>query len=274
MAASVFGSRLDLLVRLFDTTTGALVNENIVFFRKNDQMIRPEMRGTGTYVFINTGRENFLMRIEAKGFDEVETEVDYEALDDHLPALDVFLMPSESTFQRERFFSFSGTLPFLEAIEAVNLSRPVCTLNEYDPKKQILSFFGVNGGKVRLDSVWYGLLNADKTGYEKIRVTDQTSPTSVKLNTPLKEEVTSNLPVMRILFGRVGEDGTYLLRVRNDGGGQVYLVRCVSGDREWFQTVDMNAPKPLTEPAEAQAETVIEEGETHEEEPADATAEE
>ncbi|MCR4909352.1 MAG: hypothetical protein K5985_11035 [Lachnospiraceae bacterium] len=257
MEASVFGCRLDLLVRLYDTTTGAAVNENAIIFRKNDQIIRPEMRGIGTYVFINTGRENFLMHIKVNGFEEYETEVDYETLDSHLPALDVFLMPSENTFDGERFFSFSGTLPFLEAIEAVNLSRPVCMANSYDLKKNELSFFGVNGGRVRMDSVWYGLLRADKTGYEKLEVKANVTPSSVKLGNPLKEEVTSNLPVMRILIGRVGEDGTYLLRARNDGGGQVYLVRFIVDGREMFQTVDMNAPEQL-HVCEAQAETVIE----------------
>ncbi len=247
MEASVFGARLDLLVRLFDTTTGAAVNENTVIFRKNDQMIRPEMRGDSNYVFINTGREDFLMHIKANGFEEYETKVCYEALDSHLPALDVFLMPSENAFNGERFFSFSGTLPFLEAIEAVNLSRPVCTFNGYDAKKGVMSFFGENGGRVRMDSVWYGLLRADKTGYEKIEVTSNVTPSSVKLAEALKEEVTTNPPIMRIIFGRVGEDGTYLLRVQNDGGGQVYLVRYVVNGEELFQTVDMNAPEPLKE---------------------------
>ena len=69
MAASVFGAKLDLLVRLFDTTTGAQVTERNVVFKRDGIPVRPELRDPGTYVFINTGREDFLMRTEVYGYE-------------------------------------------------------------------------------------------------------------------------------------------------------------------------------------------------------------
>ena len=63
MAASVFGSRLDLLVRLYDTTTGAPVDERNVLFTRNEEPVIPAPRGEGMYVFINTGREDFLIGV-------------------------------------------------------------------------------------------------------------------------------------------------------------------------------------------------------------------
>ena len=76
--ASVFGSKLDQLIRLFDTTTGADIDERNVVFKRDGMPVRPEPRDTGTYIFINTGREDFLMRIEVFGYEVYETRVSYE----------------------------------------------------------------------------------------------------------------------------------------------------------------------------------------------------
>ena len=70
MEAFVIKARLDLLVSLVDTTTGATVNERNVSFLRDGQPVRPEYRGNGTYVFINTGREDFLMQIKVYGYEE------------------------------------------------------------------------------------------------------------------------------------------------------------------------------------------------------------
>ena len=126
MAASVIRARLDLLINLFDTTTGATVDERSVSFMRDGVPVRPESRGAGIYVFINTGREDFLMRVRVKGFDEYETSVSYEGLDPSIPECNVFLIPSENTSKGEKLLGLSGNLPFLESLEAVNLSRIIC----------------------------------------------------------------------------------------------------------------------------------------------------
>ena len=132
MEAFVIKARLDLLVSLVDTTTGATVNERNVSFLRDGQPVRPEYRGNGTYVFINTGREDFLMQIKVYGYEEYRMKVVYEDLDSSTPAMDIFLMPSENMFSGEGLLSLSGNLPFLKKIEAVNLLRPVCFSHEYD----------------------------------------------------------------------------------------------------------------------------------------------
>ena len=126
MAASVIRAKLDLLIRLYDTTTGATVDERNVLFMRDGVPVRPESRGAGVYVFINTGREDFLMQIDVYGYDRYRTVIRYEELDEGLPACYVFLMPSENTIRGRNTLSFSGTLPFLKSIEAVNLNRSLC----------------------------------------------------------------------------------------------------------------------------------------------------
>ena len=77
-AFAVLRAKLDLLVRLVDTTTGATVDERNVLFMRDERKVRPEERGNGNYVFINTGREDFLMRIKVAGFEEYVTHIRYE----------------------------------------------------------------------------------------------------------------------------------------------------------------------------------------------------
>ncbi len=245
MKAFVIRARLDLLIRLVDTTTGAIVDERNVLFMRDGEPLKPEFRGNGTYLFINTGREDFLMLIRVYGFEDYLCRVCYEDLDPATPEMNVFLMPSENVFRGEELLSLSGTLPFLTKIEAVNLLRPVCICNEYDVKKKILSVFGYGSGRIEMSDLYYGLLKTDKESYEKIEVTETVTPQSVRLKDALQGEFASNSPIMRVVFGTVNENGDYLLRVRNDGKDIKYLVRYEVKDEVRFQTVDFRNKEAL-----------------------------
>ncbi len=245
MGASVIRAKLDLLVRLIDTTTGAPVDEKNIIFKRNGMPVRPEGRGAGTYVFINTGREDFLMRVEVYGFEDYEVSVSYEELDEALPECDVFLMPSESRSRGLDIVSFSGTLPFLKKIEAVNLSKPLCITGEYDARKGTMSVIDEAGKPVSLTERHYGLLSGDKNSYEKIEVSGMIPPQSVRLVRPLQEEFAARMPIMRIVYGSVNENGDYLLRVAADTVELKYLVRYEAGDEVRFQLVDMYSQEAL-----------------------------
>ena len=265
-AFAVIKAKLDLLVRLVDTTTGATVDERNVLFMRDESQVRPDDRGNGTYVFINTGREDFLMRIKVSGYEEYVTRVRYEELDPNIPECIAFLIPSEKAKRGEGFFSLSGNLPFLEALEAVNLSRIACTANEYNKKKLLLNVFSSAGAWVTLENRNYGLLQPDKQSYEKIEVLGNEGPQYIRLKSPLEKEFTSNLPIMRIIFGNVNENGDYLLRVRDDGGDQTYLIRFVVNGEVKFQVVDFYEGGELSvEKAFPTAEAVQEETEIEDE---------
>ena len=117
--ASVIRAKLDLLIRLVDTTTGAAVDERNVGFMRNGEPVRPDGRGNGIYLMINTGREDFLMQVKVYGYEDMSLKISYAELDARLPEVTVFLIPSEDTLRGGGVLSFSGILPFLEAIEAV-----------------------------------------------------------------------------------------------------------------------------------------------------------
>ncbi len=245
MSASVIGARLDLLVRLVDTTTGAEVKERNVLFLKDDQPIRPEPRGAGIYIFINTGRENFLMRIKVYGYEEYKVFVDYAALDRKMPVCDVFLMPSESMSTGPSLISFKGNLPFLETIEAVNLNRPICSFQAYEPRKNLMSVYSTSGGRVYLDMGCYGLVDREKTSYDKIEVTGTATSQSFHLKNPLPPETAQGLSICRIIYGTVSEQGDYLLKVRDDAESQIFLVRFQVKDEVLFKVVDFKNQEEL-----------------------------
>ncbi len=243
--ASVIRAKLDLLIRLVDTTTGAAVDEKNVVFTRDGKPVRPDTRGEGIYLLINTGRENFLMQVKVYGYEEMTLNINYEELNEHLPEITVFLIPSENTVRGEGVLSLSGILPFLEAIEAVKPDRPLCTVKGFEPKKKILSYFPMAGALRDWDEAEYGMLHADRESYETIGIVRRDTEQSVELKEILKEENISNLPVLRIIHGKVDENGAYLLRVRDDGEDQKYLIRYTVKSEVRFQTVDFREPEKL-----------------------------
>ena len=260
MEASVIRAKLDLAVRLYDTTTGATVDERNVVFLRDGVPVRPESRGAGVYVFINTGREDFLMQIDVFGYDRYETSVRYEELDERLPVCYVFLMPSENTLSGRYTLSFSGTLPFLKSIEAVNLNRTVCVTGDHNTRTNVLSVFHPQGGMINLEEYIYGLLSQDKTSYEKIEVEKMVTQKQVQLKIPANKDsektsakllipkIAPNLAIARIVHGIVQGDGThtrYLIRVRDDGIDTRYLVRYEVREEVRFQVVDFHDQEVL-----------------------------
>ena len=248
MAASVIRVKLDLLVHLFDTTTGATVEERQVTFMRDGIPARAEARGAGNFVFINTGREDFLMHIEVYGYKPCDIFVKYENMSEVLPTCNAFLMPSENTSKGMELISFSGTLPFLKTIEAVNLNKSICMTGDLNKRTNTMTVFNPNGGRLRLDESIYGLLSADKKFYERIEVEKVISDQSVKLKSLIERDFSPNLPIARIVYGIVNEKGNYLIKVIDDGEDKDtrYLVRYEVGEEVRFQEVDFKNQEDLT----------------------------
>lgn len=232
---------LDLLVRLIDTTTGTVVTERDVHFRKNGRTVQPVQRGNGNYVFLNTGREDYDLQIEVRDFETAYAKIRYGELDDFLPIKDVFLIPSENTAKGEAVLSLAGHLSGLEAIEAVRLGRSYCSIKSFDARKGIMNLFKTNGPG--MEEAGYGLIHADSMTFEAFTVEKVISPVSLKLREPLQEEFRENAPIARIVHGRSDAQGNYLLRVRDDGTSLKYLVRYVVLGSPQFQVVDFHQPE-------------------------------
>ncbi|MCR5053536.1 MAG: hypothetical protein K6A69_01670 [Lachnospiraceae bacterium] len=239
MEEGVIRCRLDLLLRLVDTTTGMATEENDARFYLDGKLVEVHYKGGGNYILMNSGRENGLMQIEVYGFEPYSIKVDYEALDPILPAIDVFLIPSENTPKGESLITLEGRLSGLSAVETIHPGRPVTSIREFDAKKCTMTVFQPNR-RVNMTDTYYGLLNVEKNTFEDLIVGDEVADKKVKLRKPIEEEFSPNAPIFRILYGRVNEDGTYLLRVRDDGKNLNYLVKYIVNGEARYKQIDFH----------------------------------
>ena len=238
MSESIIRCRLDLLIRLIDTTTGAEVEERNVRFWKKGQIIQPVPRGGGNYVFLNCGREDCELEIEVHGFERCIVSVLYENLDSLLPIKEVFLMPSENTGVGQHVITFSGMLPGIEEVQAVHLGVTRCCISEFDERKRIIKLFKTH--KSRMTDIHYGLIHMDKQDYEPFTVEKEISNLSIKICQPLQQDFSVNSPIARVVFGSTTSEGKYCIRVRDNSTNLVYLVRYVVKGNVRFKTIDFH----------------------------------
>ncbi|MCR5033164.1 MAG: hypothetical protein K6A92_09900 [Lachnospiraceae bacterium] len=241
--ASVIRAQLGLLIWLIDTTTGASVEENNVQFFADGTRIRPEPRGAGSFVLINTERKNFRLDTEVYGFEKKSMDVRYEELDDRIPTCVVFLIPSEKNAKGETVTSIFGNLPFLESLEALDPTKVLCRLVDFTEKTRKMSVIKQSGRFLDMGYGHYGLLQADGKSYEKITVSDTDSVSVLTLADSLKKPYVVNAPVCRVIFGEVRPNGDYLLRVRDDAKNLNLLLRYVVKGEEYFQQLDLHDPE-------------------------------
>ena len=239
MKEGVITSRLDLLIALWDTTTGMPVTEKDLRFFKNGERIRPDSRESGNYILINQGREDGPMQILAYGYEPFFAEIRYEEMDRQMPTLDAFLIPSESGPQGGRMLSLSGQCKGITSIEAIHLGRPITAFREYDKKRRTLSTYMPNR-RMSLDRTYYGIADTKEGIFEKILVLREVSDKKVRIKDPLDHAFSQNAPICRIIFGSIDGDGNYLIRVRDDGEKQKHLVHFVIDGKDLFEIIDFH----------------------------------
>jgi hypothetical protein len=208
-------------------------------------------KGPGTYVFVNRSREDFLMHINVFGYLEEDVAVRYETLDHNLPILDIFLMPSEKNRIGGSSIQINGTLSGLESITAINLNRPQAAFQSCVTKKEItrLNLLPIKpGGGAALDNVAYALLSKDQKRYEVVRVLQQDTPTSVILRNQPSEGFELNDKLFRIIYGRAGPRGDFILKVRDDASNLPHLLRLVVDGEVYLRPIDFHLESGVINP--------------------------
>jgi hypothetical protein len=195
-------------------------------------------------VFINIERQNFRLDVRVGGFEEAGAFVRYEELDDRIPTCDIFLIPSERHAIGETVIGIFGNLPCLEALEAVDVNRPLCRISDFVEKTMKMKVIRQAGRVLDVGYMHFGLLAADGKSYEKLTVsgTDEKDQ-ALLVKEPLKQPFTVNAPILRVVFGSVDQEGNYYLRTRDDSSNLVFLVRYVVKGEERFQQVDFHDPE-------------------------------
>ena len=239
MEEGVIRCRLDLLLTIEDATTGKSIMDRGIRFRIGDDFVNAHSRGEGNYIFLNIGRENRLMHIDVPGYESRTLDVNYEMLDPVMPALDVFLIPSENSKAGEPVLSLKGKLSGLETVEAVHPGRGVSVFREYDAKKRTMTLLQA-GRRADYSKDRYALLNVEKGVFELLEIAEVISEKKLRLRKPLEQESPPNSPICRIIYGQVEQDGSYILRVRDDGAELKYLVKYVIHGKTGYKFIDFH----------------------------------
>lgn len=233
----VITRRLDLILHLIDATTGFAINESQVQFTTEREDIKFIPRDNGTYILINAGRENFLMQVSLKGYEEAPVEIRYEELHEVMPLKVVFLIPSEKTSSQEDILFMKGNLSGLQSVSLVETNKVLATTNSYDKKKKLIQLFE-RGYRLNTEGSSYGIINRETKTFEAFDIAELPKESQVKLTVPLNEEFQRNSQIARIINGYVYPNGDYLIGVRNDNAKKPTIVRFETSDKVTFREVD------------------------------------
>lgn len=240
---TVIRHQLDLLLRLIDTTTGSVVSGRGVELLINEKLTHPLVKESGTYLFLNIGRENFELTVRAFGYIEKKIMIEYEALDKMLPSVELHLLPGPYYTATQPCYTLEGTLPGITSLEAVKIGESPCFIRGFDERKRILTVF--NPHHLELNRVFYAVVNSENETYESFEIISRISNETYKINKTLEKEFTVNFPICHIVFGMTYPDGRYLLRVRNNSCDAKWLLRYTTIEKEVFQSIDFNKPETL-----------------------------
>ncbi len=258
---AVITARLTLAIRLVDTTTGREVPESDNSFYIDGGLVHPMRKGPGTYVLVNMSREDFLMRICVRGFMDEEVNVRFDTLDQRLPIIDVFLMPTEKNQIGGGTIQINGTLSGLEFIQAINLNRPVAAFQSVVTRKETkMTVLPITtGGGVALEEMAYAILSKDQMRYEVFTVQQQDAPTSVVLRDRLKFQHELNDRIFRIIYGRAGPRGDFILKIRDDAKVLNYLLYFKVDGEEYLRPIDFHLESGVIEPLEGATKISVQE---------------
>ncbi|MDO4292930.1 MAG: hypothetical protein Q4C65_06825 [Eubacteriales bacterium] len=232
MADARIQYRLDLIVRLVDTTTGEPVPERQTIFLEEGRVVSLLERGTGVYILLNHGRQDTRFTVKAAGFETESFPVRYGELDSRFPTITLYLMPVMKQTGYVDVLCLEGRLDGLTMLEAADLNRPEAIIQGYQARRQTLHLMESR----RLEEETYAMVHPGTGRWEPFRIKKQPDKLKLQLVSPLEEACEAQEPVARIVRGKVYPDGRYLLRTRAQGGRADYMIRYeVKGEVRFMQ---------------------------------------
>lgn len=230
---SIVSYRLDLVVRLVDTTVGCPVTQRQVRFWQNGREAAFLPRGGGTYVLVNAGRRDGKLAISVRGYLPTAADICYGKLAERYPEVYVELIPERPKYGHCDFADISGNLPGISSIAAVCLTNPSARALSYNAEKRQIRLLQAKN----LDEKAYALIHTQAETFEEFRVASAGKKLLLRLEHPLETELRPEEEISRIVRGRIEANGNYLLRLRGDGQGMQYLVRYEVKDKVMFEKI-------------------------------------
>lgn len=243
MADAEIHYKLDLIVRLVDTTTGKAIGQRQVTFRNEEQVIPFLRRDEGLYILLNRGRNDIELDIRVTGYLPAKVQICYAELSENYPEVEVAMIPEVSTNGFINMLTLTGHCPGMESIVAVSLKKPYGAVGSYLEKKQTLRLYYTKP----LEEMSYAVVHEQQQEFEEFQIRKRIDKLNVKLAKPLEMACRPKEMVVRIVRGMVDKDGTYLLRIQEDSGGTEYLVRYVVNGKAAFKKISTESMQLIGE---------------------------
>ena len=232
----VFTHRLDLAVRLVDTTSGREVSARGITVCVDGRPVAFGEKGTGMLILQNLGTRRFRLEISSSAYERAEAEVDLDALGKGIPLLELSLIPGPDYPGGAEFQTLEGHLPGIRNLSAVRAGDNACLIREFDPRRRMVKLF--NPHHLALDRLLYALVDPDNGCYEPFRIIRRVDDQTIKTDRILETAFRNYFPISPAVMGLCSEDGHYCLRVRDDGTACKWLVRWEEQGIPRFRTVD------------------------------------
>ena len=242
----VFTHRLELALRLVDTTSGRNISGRDVEVYADEKQIRFQEKNDLILVFQGFEKQSFCLKIRSRIYEAVNQEVDLDQLSQTMPLLELHLIPSKDYPGGTEFLCVEGVLPGIREVSAVRMGDNACLIREFDPRRKMAKIF--NPHRLSLERVQYALMDPDNNRYEPFRIVKQIDDQTIKIDRGLEMSFRNYFPITPEVFGMTHPDGTYCLRVRDDGSEAKWLVRWGTEEGTQFRVIDFRVtPHPKLE---------------------------
>lgn len=231
MADAEIYYKLNLIVRLVDTTTGKKIKERQVIFKADNQILALKRKDEGVYILLNYAGNDMILDISAIGYLPMQTKICFEELSARLPEVEVPLIPETGRNQFIDYLTLEGKKPGITSVAAVSFRNPHGALISYQPRRQSLKLYYAK----TFEEQSYAVIHEETQEFEEFRVEKKLNKLEIKLASPLVAKCEPKEKIGRIVRGKVDPDGHYLLRVLEDGSGTEYLIRYVVDGKESYE---------------------------------------
>lgn len=228
--------RLVLAVFLRDTATGKPVSDGTTAFFIHGKKTDFQPRGEGMFILLGTERENFHLEIHTKDYMPYELAVDFDCISSQLPLIHIQLVPNKKYVNQWKGFLVEGVEAGIRSVDALQLDVVPCYMQSFDPRKRLLTLSNPN--HLQLDRNWYGILNENQKTYEVFEIESKRSNQQFLLTKDFSQPVESHFPIYPLVFGWVGEGGSYHMTMRDEHSHAKWLLRFTSDEKERFELLD------------------------------------
>lgn len=236
--------RLSMVLRLVDATTGKNISgkNTRVYFDKTPQPFLEKLEGV--LLFRQAEPERFILRVCASGYEPTERPVDLKTLDEHMPLVEMALIPSDDHHDGLPLVTLSGKRKGIESLYAARHRTSNCWVRFFDKRGKVLNVFNPNN--LMLDGLFYAVVDEKEPCAEQFRIVKCLDEEHLQLDRDLKMTLQSYCSVSPVFPGRCDAEGNYCLKLRQDDpngnwiiswtvDGQTHFHLCPLKDIPFFQ---------------------------------------